>query len=157
MIIFLTSPFIRYRCKAKRQRFRIAAALLGLSIKRPNRTVKRIVKDIAKLADVLGYSSKDTTRIYIISTGYVICEDIIDSQAFNNEYYTNGTTDSYGGIANYNDTTYSHLANDWSSSAIRTWLNETFFVTAFSLSERSQIPSTVLPLRHIQHHIQNTT
>lgn len=33
------------------------------------RTFYRIEKDIAKLADVLGHSSMNTTRIYIISTG----------------------------------------------------------------------------------------
>lgn len=33
------------------------------------RTFYRIEKDIAKLADILGHSSIDTTRIYIISTG----------------------------------------------------------------------------------------
>ena len=34
-----------------------------------NRTFYGIEKDIAKLADILGHSSIDTTRIYIISTG----------------------------------------------------------------------------------------
>lgn len=33
------------------------------------RTFYGIEKDIAKLADILGHSSIDTTRIYIISTG----------------------------------------------------------------------------------------
>ena len=33
------------------------------------RTFYGIDKDIAKLADILGHSSIDTTRIYIISTG----------------------------------------------------------------------------------------
>ncbi len=33
------------------------------------RTFYRLEKDIAKLADILGHSSIDTTRIYIISTG----------------------------------------------------------------------------------------
>ena len=33
------------------------------------RTFYRIEKDIAKLADILGHSSINTTRIYIISTG----------------------------------------------------------------------------------------
>ena len=33
------------------------------------RTFYSIEKDIAKLADILGHSSIDTTRIYIISTG----------------------------------------------------------------------------------------
>lgn len=34
------------------------------------RTFYRIDKDIAKLADILGHSSINTTRIYIITTGY---------------------------------------------------------------------------------------
>ena len=33
------------------------------------RTFYGLEKDIAKLADILGHSSVDTTRIYIISTG----------------------------------------------------------------------------------------
>ena len=85
-----------------------------------------------------------TWRILDPSTGYVICENIIDSQAFNNEYYTNGTKDAYGYTAYYNDKTYTHFANNWEYLTIRTWLNESFFVTAFSASERSQIPYTKL-------------
>lgn len=34
------------------------------------RTFYNLEKDIAKLADILGHSSINTTRIYIISTGY---------------------------------------------------------------------------------------
>ena len=33
------------------------------------RTYYNVEKDIAKLADILGHSSINTTRIYIISTG----------------------------------------------------------------------------------------
>lgn len=33
------------------------------------RTFYHIYKDVAKLADVLGYSSIETTRIYLISAG----------------------------------------------------------------------------------------
>lgn len=33
------------------------------------RTFYKIEKDIAKLADILGHSSINTTRIYIVSTG----------------------------------------------------------------------------------------
>ena len=34
------------------------------------RTFYQIEKDIAKLADILGHSSINTTRIYIVSTGF---------------------------------------------------------------------------------------
>ena len=85
-----------------------------------------------------------TWRILDPATGYVICETIIDSQAFNNEYYTNGTKDPYGYTAYYSDKTYQHYANNWEYSTIRQWLNNTFYNTAFTSSERSQIPCTKL-------------
>ena len=33
------------------------------------RTFYKVCRDVAKLADVLGHSSMETTRIYLISTG----------------------------------------------------------------------------------------
>lgn len=78
-----------------------------------------------------------TWRILDPSTGYVICEDIIDSQAFNDIYYYKENDDEY-----YGDAKYKHYANNWKYSTIRSWLNESFFVTAFSSSERSQILCT---------------
>ena len=33
------------------------------------RTFYRVCRDVARLADVLGHSSIETTRIYLISTG----------------------------------------------------------------------------------------
>mgnify|MGYP002518155644 CR=1 FL=1 len=77
-----------------------------------------------------------TWRILDPSTGYVICENIIDSQAFNDERYEHGKA--------YNDETYTHYANNWEYSTIRSWLNETFFFTAFSSNEKNQILCTKL-------------
>ena len=79
-------------------------------------------------------------RILDPSTGYIMCEDIIDSQPFNDKYYI----DEDDNQLCYNDETYKNYANNWEYSTIRRWLNETFFVTAFSSSERSQIPCTKL-------------
>ncbi len=81
-------------------------------------------------------------RILDPSTGYALCEDIIDSQAYNDRCYSN--RDVNGNMVYYSDGTYMHYANNWEYSAIRTWLNETFFAAAFSLSERSQILYTAL-------------
>ena len=78
-----------------------------------------------------------TWRILDPSTGYVICEDIIDSQAFNDVYYYNDKDSKY-----YGDAKYKHYANNWKYSTIRSLLNESFFIVAFSASERSQIPCT---------------
>lgn len=82
-------------------------------------------------------------RVLDPSTGYVICDTIIDSQAFNNEYYSNGI-DAYENTAYYNDETYTHLVNNWKYSTIRAWLNNNFYNTAFSETERQQIPCTKL-------------
>ncbi len=37
------------------------------------RTFYRACRDSARLADVLGHSSMETTRIYLVTTGWSIC------------------------------------------------------------------------------------
>ncbi|MBO7303524.1 MAG: hypothetical protein J6U68_05005 [Clostridia bacterium] len=57
------------------------------------------------------------------NTALVVCERIIDAQA-----YQDGTTEAH--------------ANNYAYSTIRKWLNETFYNTAFSDTEKASILST---------------
>ncbi len=76
-------------------------------------------------------------RILDPSTGYIMCENIIDSQAYQNSiYYSN---DHY-----WQDETLSAYANDYSASSIRSWLNYDFYETAFTESQKSNIQTTLL-------------
>lgn len=76
-------------------------------------------------------------RILDVTTGLVISESIIDSQAFNN-ICKNVDGHYYGNV----DCTYK--PNDYIYSSIREWLNYDFSSTAFSSSQISNIQSTVL-------------
>ena len=83
-------------------------------------------------------------RILDPVTGYVMCETIIDSQAFNNELYSLEADPDYVNPASYSDKTCQHYLNNWEYSAIRQWLNEAFYKTAFTSNEKKQILCTKL-------------
>ena len=82
-------------------------------------------------------------RVLNPATGLVVCETIIDSQAYSNTVYdkfdTNSQTYDY-----FNDSTYTNFASDYETSSIRKWLNNNFYTTAFSESEKKEIYSTTL-------------
>ena len=78
----------------------------------------------------------------------ILCEMIIDSQDYYYYQGGNGTTRSRTAVANYNDDYYvgnastvsrSVYDNNYQYSAIRKWLNETFYSTAFSDLQKALI------------------
>lgn len=79
-------------------------------------------------------------RVLDPATGLVMCETIIDSQPYSNTIYSNG-----GGTYSYfNDASYKNYASDYETSSIRKWLNEDFYNTAFTDSEKKEINTTTL-------------
>lgn len=72
------------------------------------------------------------------STGFVVCDNIIDSQPYNNTIYSNGG----GTYGCFNDLSYVNYASDYENSSIRKWLNNDFYNTAFSLIEQDKIKIT---------------
>lgn len=77
-------------------------------------------------------------RILDPETGLVMCETLIDSQPFSN--YVKWTD------ADYNDK--GKNANDWETSSLRVWLNNTFYEAAFSDKEMNVVKtSTISNLR----------
>lgn len=81
-------------------------------------------------------------RILDPETGFVMCETIIDSQAYSNTSYYKKADD--GSITYFNDPDYENYANDYETSSIRKWLNEDFYNTAFTSSEKEEISTTTL-------------
>ena len=75
-------------------------------------------------------------RVLDPSTGFVLCESIVDSQAYNNTIYENGNY--------WNNTEHTQYANDYATSSIRTWLNDNFYNTAFSSSQKASILTSEL-------------
>ena len=99
-------------------------------------------------------------RVLDPSTGLVLCENIIDSQAYSNTIYEYGT-DSYGGTAYWNDAEHTHYANDYATSSIRAWLNDDFYNTAFSSSQRagiltSQLDNSAYSASHSKYNSETT-
>ncbi len=71
-------------------------------------------------------------RVLDASTGLVVCDSIIDSQAYNN-YILESNGEYYG------DSGKNHYASDWENSSLRKWLNEDFYNTAFSKLQQDRI------------------
>ena len=83
-------------------------------------------------------------RVLDPSMGLVLCESIIDSQAYSNTQYAYGM-DPYNGYgAGWNDAEHTHYANDYAISSIRAWLNDDFYNTAFSSSQKARILTSEL-------------
>lgn len=78
-------------------------------------------------------------RVLDPATGLVMCETIIDSQPYSNTIYYNSSVGKY-----FNDTSYTNYANDYETSSIRQWLNNDFYNTAFTYSEKKEIHTTTL-------------
>ena len=77
------------------------------------------------------------------TNGLVLSKSIIDSQAYSNTVYENGT-DAYGETAYWNNASYTKYANDYATSSIRKWLNEDFYNTAFTSAQKQNILPTTL-------------
>ena len=73
-----------------------------------------------------------TWRILSPADGLVMCDKAIDSQAFQNIVYDNG-------VLCYGNKQCLNYATNWGTSSLRQWLNDDFYYTAFSTSEKKQI------------------
>lgn len=80
-------------------------------------------------------------RILDPATGLVMCETIIDSQPYSNTIYKKGSGGTYG---YFNDASYTNYASDYETSSVREWLNNDFYNTAFTDSEKEEINTTTL-------------
>lgn len=81
------------------------------------------------------------------STGFVVSCDILDAQPFNNNLYwvdKDGNGSEYDGenYEYFGDKSGTSYANNWANSSIREWLNNDFYNTAFSNSEKLAIQYT---------------
>ena len=77
-----------------------------------------------------------TWRVLDPSEGYIMCNRIIDSQAFQNFvcHYTNDNK-----VLFYNNKECTIYASDWETSSLRKWLNNDFYNTAFTDLEKAQV------------------
>lgn len=84
-------------------------------------------------------------RVLDPSTGLVLSDAILDSQAYNNYIlYEGNVADPYYSYTYWGDSAKTYYANNYANSSIRQWLNNEFYNTAFSTSQQSKIQSTTL-------------
>ena len=83
-----------------------------------------------------------TWRVLDPDEGYVMCNQIIDSQAYQNFIY-------YNGSQYYNSKGCANYASDWATSSLRQWLNNSFYNTAFTAEEKAQIGTSHLENKSI--------
>ena len=75
-------------------------------------------------------------------TVFILCDMIIDSQAYQNEYeYDSDLRECVNTSENVPEGTY---ANNYEYSTIRKWLNETFYNTAFDALQKAMIVTTTV-------------
>lgn len=84
--------------------------------------------------------------------GIVVSEKAIDSQEYAKTYYYDSETERY-----YTDSTKSHYANEYSESAIRSWLNDTFVSTAFTGQQAYRIVENTYKLEEYHYLIHDYT
>ena len=82
-------------------------------------------------------------RVLDPATGLVMCETIIDSQPYSNTIYNNVNASDWR-YEYFNDPLYKNNASDYETSSIRKWLNNDFYNTAFTDSEKKEINTTTL-------------
>lgn len=74
-------------------------------------------------------------RVLDASTGLIVCDFAIDSQAYNNyNLCTDSTYESFWGDSDKN-----HSASDWENSSLRAWLNNEFYNVAFNEVQQVKI------------------
>ncbi|MGN1419099.1 MAG: fibronectin type III domain-containing protein [Acutalibacteraceae bacterium] len=76
-------------------------------------------------------------KILDAKSGLVLCLNIIDSQPFTNTIHQ-------GDEAFFGDKALKNSANDYMNSSLRSWLNSTFYQTAFSSQEQAKIAAVKL-------------
>lgn len=83
-------------------------------------------------------------RVLDPSKGLILCELVVDSQAFNNTIYIYEDEQYQGENLYYQDSSCKVFASDYSASSIRAWLNDNFLNTAFTDSQKQAIAYTTL-------------
>ncbi len=97
------------------------------------------------LRDTIYWFSFDPVdwRVLDPEKGLILCETIIDTQAYNNTVYFTGE-EGWDEFSYFSDPAFTNFASDYETSSIRKWLNEDFYNTAFTVSEKKEISTTAL-------------
>ena len=82
-------------------------------------------------------------RVLDPNKGLIMCESIIDSQAFSNHVFRDENNVFGKGKGEYLNKS-NEYASDWKTSSLSSWLNSDFYNTAFTSSQQNKIKLTEL-------------
>ena len=82
-------------------------------------------------------------RVLDPQTGLALCTTIIDSQPFNN-YLLRNSAEGQSQNVYWGDAGRTYYANNYAKSSVRDWLNDVFYRTAFTASEKEDVLTTTL-------------
>ncbi|MEE1010430.1 MAG: DUF6273 domain-containing protein, partial [Acutalibacteraceae bacterium] len=85
-------------------------------------------------------------RVLDPNDGLILCESIIDAQAFSNTYYFKSSASDYR-YSGFNSKYCTNYSSDYETSSIRSWLNDDFYNIAFTDQEKERIGITTLDNR----------
>ena len=83
-------------------------------------------------------------RVLDPAAGLVLCETVIDSQAYSNYIVYDKKADPYGHAIFWGNAEKTRYANNYAESDIRQWLNDAFYTTAFSAAQQGILQTTAL-------------
>ncbi len=83
-------------------------------------------------------------RVLDPAEGFILCESVIDAQAYSNVVHYDASASSDSRYCYFNSTACINYASDYETSSIREWLNDDFYNTAFTFAEKAQIGETTL-------------
>lgn len=111
--------------------------------KRPDETFEEADNNSEKAAyniDTVYWFKYESVNWIILDAekGLVLSESIIDAQPFNSTVYCDENKNKYS------DVMCTQLASDYKASSIRSWLNDDFYNTAFSVDEKEEISTVKL-------------
>ena len=76
-------------------------------------------------------------RVLDPNVGFIVCDTIIDSQAYSNTIYAKNDI-------HYNDESFTEFTSDYATSSLRVWLNADFYTTAFTKEEQEAIADSAI-------------
>ena len=82
-------------------------------------------------------------RVLDPDEGFIMCESIIDSQAFSNHVFRDDNNVFGKGKGEFLNKS-NEYASDWKTSSLSSWLNSDFYNTAFTSSQQNKIKLTKL-------------
>lgn len=77
------------------------------------------------------------------SEGLILTDRLIDSQAYSNYIFRDGTVPEDGSTAIWGDAEMTFYANDYYNSSVRQWLNDDFYNTSFNSTQVKNISKDI--------------